>query len=180
MARHVKVDFATCTDASPRLDRATWARHMMSDSNDHQHTEIDDRRKNSDRRTSPRKKILKVGRTYWPNKDSSECTVLNLSETGAQLELQGPAPKVFDLVVEGEFWRRSCTVVWRDKNRVGVRFQGLATAEKSVGKKTKFSRYIDACKRMAMRADRTDREILLEMADAWESVARRRVAPQRN
>jgi len=155
--------------------------HMSTDSNEHQLSEIDDRRKNPDRRRSPRKKILKIGRTYWPNKDSSECVVFNLSDTGAQLELNGPVPQVFDLVIEGESWRRSCAVVWRGKNRVGVRFQGLGTAEKAAGN-SKLSRYIDACKRMATRAEPPDRDMLLEMADAWARVARqlrRRVSSER-
>src|SRR5271163_2925716 len=85
--------------------------------------EIDDRRRQPDRRGSLRRKILKRGLTYWPNGDSSECTVYNLSETGAQLELRGLAPNLFDLVVEGDRWRRRCSVVWRKANRVGVQFQ---------------------------------------------------------
>ena len=61
-----------------------------------QQGEVGDRRQTPDRRSSTRRKILKGGRTYWLNGDSSECTVLNVSETGAHLELRGPAPNVFD------------------------------------------------------------------------------------
>ena len=59
------------------------------------------------------------------NGDSCECIVLNLSETGAQLELHGLAPNVSDLVVEGDRKRRSSFVVWRKAKRVGVKFQEL-------------------------------------------------------
>src|SRR5579864_4632966 len=84
--------------------------------------EIDDRRTTPDRRLASRRKILKFGKTFWPNGDSSECLVYNLSETGAQLEVRSPVPNVFDLLVEGDPWRRSCSVVWRKANRAGVKF----------------------------------------------------------
>lgn len=134
--------------------------------------EVDDRRKNPDRRDSPRQKVLRGGRTYWPNGDSSECMVHNLSETGAQLELRGPAPNRFDLVVEGDRWRRSCSVVWRRVNRVGVRFHDLPQVAPSAGK-SKYGRYVEECRLLAKRANNSDREILLEMADAWTIVVRR-------
>lgn len=136
--------------------------------------EIDDRRQIPDRRRSSRRKILKRGVTFWPNGDSSECTVFNLSETGAQLEFRGLAPNHFDLVVEGDRWRRTCAVVWREANRVGVKFQEqsplkLSGMEELVGLK----RYIEVCQAMANRAAPSDRKLLLEMADAWATVIRR-------
>ena len=79
---------------------------------------IDDRRKSADRRRLPRRKTWKNGRTLWPNGDSCECIVRNLSETGAQLELRGPIPNRFDLLVDGDQWRLSCSVVWRKENRL--------------------------------------------------------------
>jgi hypothetical protein len=133
--------------------------------------EIDDRRQNSDRRGSLRRKILKRGLTFWPNGDSSECTVYNLSETGAQLELRGVAPNLFDLVVEGDNWRRKCCVVWRKTNRVGVKFQEQSLLELSSRKQpVDFSRYVEECKMLANRAAPSDRALLLEMAEAWAAV----------
>jgi PilZ domain len=76
----------------------------------------------SDRRGSSRSRLLKTGRTYWQNGDSGECCVRNLSETGAQIVVHGPIPNVFDLVIGSGEFRRSCCVVWRNNNRVGVRF----------------------------------------------------------
>lgn len=136
--------------------------------------EIDDRRQNSDRRVSLRRKILKRGLTFWPNGDSSECTVYNLSETGAQLELRGVAPNHFDLVVEGDNWRRKCSVVWRKANRVGVKFQEQSLLIWSGRKQpADFSRYVEDCQMLANRAAPSDRALLLEMAEAWIAVIKR-------
>jgi hypothetical protein len=136
--------------------------------------EIDDRRHIPDRRRSSRRKILKHGVTFWPNGDSSECTVYDLSETGAQLEFRGLAPNLFDLEVEGDRWRRKCFVVWREANRVGVKFQEQSLLELSGMKHpADFRRYIEACQTMANRAAPSDRELLLEMAEAWATVIRR-------
>jgi len=135
--------------------------------------EIVDRRRNPDRRDSPRRKILKRGLTFWPNGDSSECTVYNLSETGAQLELRGVAPNLFDLVVEGDNWRRKCCVVWRKANRVGVKFQEQSSLMLSSRKRpADFSRYVEECQMLANRAALSDRALLLEMAEAWTAVVK--------
>jgi hypothetical protein len=143
--------------------------------NDAQPDEIDDRRLTPDRRVSSRRKILKGGRTFWPNGDSSECIVCNLSETGAQLDVRGQAPNIFDLVVEGDPWRRSCVVIWRKANRIGVKFQAPSCLEATSEKKSAahFLRYVDKCRTLAQQADPSHREILLEMADAWAIVVRR-------
>jgi hypothetical protein len=139
--------------------------------------EIDDRRKTSDRRASSRRKLLKGGRTFWPNGDSSECIVYNLSDTGAQLELRGPAPKLFDLVIDGDPSRRACSVVWRKANRIGVKFRDLSQSRSSTKSSTMqlrgFRRYAEECRRLADRVKSSDREILLEMAEAWIRASRR-------
>jgi hypothetical protein len=133
--------------------------------------EKDDRRKNSDRRLSIRRKMLKNGRTFWPNGDSSECLVYNLSETGAQLELRGPAPNFFDLLVEGDSWRRSCSVIWRRRNRAGVRFQEQAQLVRSpaslMSQLAECRRFAEVCRTLAGRVVPSDREQLLEMEAAW-------------
>jgi hypothetical protein len=85
--------------------------------------EIDDRRNNSDRRGVSRRKILRGGRTVWQNGDFAECIIHNLSDSGAQLQGRGPLPKMFDLVIEDDALLRPCCVVWRQSNRVGVKFQ---------------------------------------------------------
>src|SRR5579863_7550652 len=84
---------------------------------------LDERRQTPDRRISPRRKVLRGGRTFWSNGDSTACTVFNFSETGAKLEICGNAPNAFDLAVDGDPLRRSCLVVWRKAKFVGVKFQ---------------------------------------------------------
>jgi hypothetical protein len=130
--------------------------------------EINDRRKKPDRRLSSRKKILKSGRTFWPNGDSSECLVYNLSETGAQLEIRGPVPNILELLVEGDPWRRSCSVVWRKANRTGVKFQGqsqlMASPRNHKNQISECRRFAEVCHILSGRAVPSDRELLLEMA----------------
>jgi hypothetical protein len=140
-------------------------------------SEIDDRRTGVDRRESPRRRILKGGRAFWPNGDSSECFVHTLSDTGAQLQFRGPCPTTFDLVIDDDDLRRPCSVVWRKDNRVGVQFSqphpvALSAATTSKGA---FScrHYAQECRRLAERVNPSDREALLDMADAWETIVRK-------
>ncbi len=145
--------------------------------------EIDERRQHPDRRSSSRRKFLKIGQMFWPNGDFYECIVLNLSEKGAKLEIRGPLPKQFDLVVDGHQWRRSCTLVWRKANQVGVKFKGrtLLVASRPAEGTDGFRGYVDACRMLATRtAAQSDRELLLEMAEAWTAIIRRLRRLQRN
>jgi hypothetical protein len=138
--------------------------------------EVDDRQKNPDRRRLPRRKTWKNARTFWSNGDSSECIVRNLSESGAQLELRGPLPNRFDLLVEGDQFRRSCSVVWRRENRAGVMFDEppppSGYAKEPFGNISDFRYYVSACSELAERALPKDRALLLEMAQAWMKVIR--------
>ena len=138
--------------------------------------QIDDRQKIPERRRWPRRKTLKNARTLWSNGDSSECIVRNLSETGAQLELCGPLPNHFDLLVEGDQCGRSCSVVWRREKRAGVRFDAPLPpgrdAREPLGTVPDFGHYVGACSELAERALPKDRALLLEMAQAWMDVAR--------
>ena len=135
----------------------------------------DDRRPTPDRRDSSRKKILKSGRTFWSNGDLSECIVYNLSDTGARLDARNPVPNVFDLVVDGDPWRRSCVVIWRKENRIGVKFHAPSRLDPTIAKYSpaRFMQFAEECRALAQRADPSHRELLLEMADAWVVVVRR-------
>jgi hypothetical protein len=137
--------------------------------------EIDERRLTPNRRGSSRRKILKSGRTFWSNGDSSECIVYNLSDTGARLDARSPVPNVFDLVVDGEPWRRSCVVIWRKENRIGVKFHAPSRPDPTIAKYSlaRFMQFVEECRTLAQRADPSHRELLLEMADAWVVVVRR-------
>jgi hypothetical protein len=139
--------------------------------------DIDDRRTTPDRRRGSRRKVLKVGRAFWPNADSSECLVHNVSEEGAQLQLRGVVPNVFDLLIEGDSWLRTCSVVWRKANRVGVRFQEerrlVPRREGLKNQLDEYRRFAEECRKMAERAISSDRELPLAMAAAWPIVIRR-------
>jgi hypothetical protein len=139
--------------------------------------ELDDRRRLSDRRGAPRRKILRGARTVWQNGDSTECIIHNLSETGAHLELRGPVPNTFDLLIDCDQSRRSCCVMWRKANRVGVKFQesphflrGPVELRKMI---SAYREHAEECRTLAKRAEPLDRETLLKMAGTWEMLARR-------
>jgi hypothetical protein len=55
------------------------------------------------------------------------CTIRNLSATGASMEGASliRAPDIFRLVLEMESTERLCTVVWRKKAQIGVRFSPI-------------------------------------------------------
>jgi PilZ domain len=139
--------------------------------------EVDDRRKFSDRRAAPRRKILRGARAVWQNGDTTECIVHNLSETGAHLDIRGPAPNTFDLLIDCDQSRRSCRVIWRKANRIGVKFQELPQFVRApIDSRKMISAYrehADECRTLAKRAEPSDRETLLRMAGTWETLARR-------
>jgi PilZ domain len=76
-----------------------------------------------ERRTSPRHRLLKAG-TIEFGQESLPCTVRNLSNTGAGLEINSPLwfPDRFVLAVPSEGWRKPCRMVWRSEKRIGVVF----------------------------------------------------------
>jgi len=173
-----------CCPQPCALRDETWVRPMMTTANIEvtqqsvtQQGEIDDRRQTPDRRSSTRRKTLKSGRTYWLNGDSSECRVLNVSETGAHLELCGPAPNVFDLVIAGDRARRSCFVIWRKARRVGVKFKEpwhvASSADRSTKPDVLLTQFIGQCQNLAKKVKPSHREMLLEMAEGWKMVIRR-------
>jgi hypothetical protein len=59
-----------------------------------------------------------------------QCTVRNLSETGAQLTLESTdlIPNRFELIFEDHSPTRTCDVVWRAPARLGVRFETAPAA----------------------------------------------------
>jgi hypothetical protein len=74
-----------------------------------------------DKRRTVRHRTLKAGSIAFGG-SAINCVVRNLSDTGAALEVASPVgiPDQFELI-NGEF-RRTCTVVWRSKDRIGVTF----------------------------------------------------------
>jgi hypothetical protein len=82
----------------------------------------------SEHRAKERHRTFKGGKITFNNAASVfDCTVRNISETGACLMVENALaiPAQFELVFEGN--RSPCEVVWRQANRVGVRFSCAAS-----------------------------------------------------
>ncbi len=78
----------------------------------------------SEKRSKPRLRTLKGGSIIFGLAAAIDCTVRNMSETGACLEVQSPLgiPDDFTLLIKPEFVKRACHVAWRSSQRIGVRF----------------------------------------------------------
>jgi PilZ domain len=73
-------------------------------------------------RIAARHRVLKGGRILFGG-GSIDCTVRNISETGAALEVTSPLgiPTEFTLETDGN--KRPCRVVWRKEKRIGIAFE---------------------------------------------------------
>jgi len=76
-----------------------------------------------EQRITSRRRILKAGSIAFAGSEIA-CTVRNLSETGAALDVVTPLfiPDRFTLVVSSEQLKRPCHIVWRREKRIGVAF----------------------------------------------------------
>lgn len=74
-------------------------------------------------RAAPRQRVLKAGSIEFAG-GVIDCTVRNLSESGAALEVASPLgiPETFNLLVSGEPSPRRCRVAWRKDKRIGIAF----------------------------------------------------------
>jgi hypothetical protein len=75
-------------------------------------------------RKQERHRTLKAGKIVFNHKTCVvDCTVRNLSEGGACLQVQTVVgiPETFELVLDGI--DRPCSIKWRTVNRIGVSFQ---------------------------------------------------------
>ena len=77
----------------------------------------------SEHRIAPRRRMFKAGTIEFGG-GSIDCTVKNLSDTGAALEVLSPlyVPDRFTLFVPTDQIKRRCHVVWRRQRRVGIAF----------------------------------------------------------
>jgi hypothetical protein len=79
----------------------------------------------SEQRKKPRHRTLKAGRIIFNQRRSVlDCTVRNLSSTGARLDVPSTVgiPEAFELIIESDEIARSCRVAWRTERRIGVLF----------------------------------------------------------
>lgn len=76
-----------------------------------------------ERRQSPRHRVFKGGLIAFRGQ-SLTCTVRNLSDGGANLDVDSTAavPVTFTLVLESDKTIRRCEIKWRADRRVGVAF----------------------------------------------------------
>ena len=70
-----------------------------------------------------RRRVLKAGSITFGG-GTIDCTVRNVSETGAALEVVSPfyIPDRFTLIVQSDQLKRPCHIVWRKERRIGVAF----------------------------------------------------------
>src|ERR1700733_12656685 len=90
-----------------------------------------------DRRTIKRTRVLRSAKIIVPRRSPViHCTVQNINNGGACLKLANTygLPETFDLTFEHGRTRRSCRVVWRTDDKLGVAFAGeekVAAEEKT-------------------------------------------------
>ena len=72
-------------------------------------------------RTARRHRVLKAG-TIEFGRSAIDCTVRNVSEKGAALDVATPLgiPQEFVLVVPTDHIRRSSRMIWHKERRIGV------------------------------------------------------------
>jgi hypothetical protein len=77
-----------------------------------------------ERRKEPRRRTLKAGKILIDSKSIIDCTVRNLTDTGASLEVGSPIgiPDIFQLSIPVDNLTRKCRVSWRQEQRIGVYF----------------------------------------------------------
>ncbi len=77
----------------------------------------------NEHRVAPRRRTLKAGIIEFGG-GGIDCTVKNISETGAALEVVTPLfiPDRFTLHVLSDQLKRPCHIVWRKERRIGVAF----------------------------------------------------------
>lgn len=78
-----------------------------------------------DARKALRHRVLKAGTVVFGGGGGITCTVRNLSDTGAALDVTSPVG-ISDscvLVLDTETIQRPCRVVWRKEKRIGIVFE---------------------------------------------------------
>jgi len=78
-------------------------------------------------RIATRHRVLKTGHIQLDGGGSIDCTVRNISQTGAALDVTSPLgiPAQFTLLTDGN--QLPCRVVWRKEKRIGVTFDKQKT-----------------------------------------------------
>jgi len=77
-----------------------------------------------EKRAAPRHRVFKHGMLAFHGGGGMDCTVRNVSTSGARIEVANPVglPDDFTLVITGDQFMRRCRSVWSNANHVGVAF----------------------------------------------------------
>jgi hypothetical protein len=82
-----------------------------------------------EKRIAARRKVLKAAKIiYLDKKTVIDCTIRDLSETGAKLNIENQAsvPKEFYFFSMSDGTMRPSMVIWRREKQIGVNFTGEA------------------------------------------------------
>lgn len=77
-----------------------------------------------EKRAAPRHRVLKRGTLAFGG-GGIDCTVRNLSASGARVDIASPLglPSNFMLVIEADQFIRRCRPVWNNDRQLGVAFE---------------------------------------------------------
>jgi PilZ domain len=77
-----------------------------------------------ERRKIQRHRVLKPGTISFNRGGGIDCTVRNLSPSGASLDVASLVgiPDEFILIIGGDHDQHPCRVIWRKEKRIGVIF----------------------------------------------------------
>jgi hypothetical protein len=75
-------------------------------------------------RAAPRHRVLKRGMLAFGGGGGVDCTVRNISSSGARIDIANPVglPESFTLVIEADQFMRHCHAVWSNERRIGIAF----------------------------------------------------------
>ncbi|WP_194467348.1 PilZ domain-containing protein [Bradyrhizobium sp. CCBAU 53340] len=76
-----------------------------------------------EKRATQRYRVFKGGTITFENRGIA-CTVRNMSESGAAIDLDAPValPQSFTLSIARDNFVRNCRTVWRSERRIGLVF----------------------------------------------------------
>ena len=77
-----------------------------------------------ERRVATRHRVLKGGRLAFRGGGGVDCTVRNISPTGARVDVANPVglPDSFTLLIEADHVMRHCHPVWSHGTQIGIAF----------------------------------------------------------
>jgi hypothetical protein len=77
-----------------------------------------------EKRAAPRHRVLKGGTLAFDDGCSVDCTVRDMSSSGARIEVANPigVPHYFTLVIAADQFVRPGHAVWRNEQRIGIAF----------------------------------------------------------